>query len=255
MNFDPFLIVAGTMTAIAGALVGNILLMRKMVLVSDSMPHIALPGIALGVLYQFNPLLGAALFLLAAVLLIWFTEYRTKLPTESIIGVLFVTSLAVGALLIPEHELLEAFFGSIEKITRPQAIAQIVSSIIVIGCMMRNLRALVLSSVAPELAESIGIHTKLYELFFLFMVALAVAIGINFVGVLLMSALLIIPAVAARNLTQNLTNFFILSAVLGSIAMAAGLVLAGSFAVAPGILIVLVSASLFLLSLVIGPVF
>jgi len=245
-------LLAGILTAIAGATVGNFLLMRKMVLVSDSMPHIALPGIALGVLYHFNPLLGAILFLIGAVIVIWLLGSRTFLATESIVGVLFVSSLALGALLIPEEELLEAFFGSITSINQNQALAQIITASLVIISLVYYFKPLVLSSLAPELAASLKINTRLIELYFLVLIALVVAIGINFVGVLLMSSLLIIPAVSARNLTHRLNDFFVTSSCLGIISLLGGLFLASYLYISPGIMIVLTSTFIFVLSLGLG---
>ena len=115
----PFYLIAiaGVLTAMAAALVGALLLVRKMVLVADSMPHIALPGIALGVVYHFNPMIGAMAFLFLAVLVIWFVEYKTFcLLNQSSESFLFQASL--GAAILPEEGLLEAFFGSIEKLAR-----------------------------------------------------------------------------------------------------------------------------------------
>ena len=247
----PFYLIAiaGVLTAMAAALVGALLLVRKMVLVADSMPHIALPGIALGVVYHFNPMIGAMAFLFLAVLVIWFVEYKTFLPPESIIGVLFISSLAVGAAILPEEGLLEAFFGSIEKISSVDALIQIAVSLIVIGLVYYNRKILVLSSIAPELAESARINTKMVELFFLLLVALTVALGINFVGVLLMSALLIFPTVSARNLTFRFSDFLIVSTLIGGGVLFAGLLLSQKFSMAPGILTVFVGAGVFVLSL------
>ncbi len=252
MTISFLTLLAGILTAIAGATVGNFLLMRKMVLVSDSMPHIALPGIALGILYKFNPLLGAILFLVAAVFVIWLLQSRTFLSTESIVGVLFVSSLALGALLIPEEELLEAFFGSITNISQTQAVAQIITAFSVIASLVYYFRPLALSSLAPELASSLKIDTRFVELYFLILIALVVAIGINFVGVLLMSSLLIIPAVSARNLTYRLNDFFITSALIGVISLLGGLFLADYFKISPGVIIVLTAAFIFVLSLFLG---
>ena len=251
MPYNTLTLGAALLTAIAGALVGNLLLMRKMTLVADSMPHIALPGVALGIMFQFNPLLGALLLLSLAVIIIWTIEHKTDLEIDSIIGVLFVTSLAIGSLLVPKEELLESFFGTIEKVTSGEALFAIALALTIICIIQKRYRSLVLTSIAPELAESIGIDRKRSELLFLTLVAFIVAAGIKFVGVLLMSSMLIIPSVTARNMSKtSLEIFFKLSVVFAIISIVGGIVLSGGVGERVGILTALTSATLFGVSLI-----
>jgi len=249
MNPEIYTIAAGVLTGAAGATVGNYLLMRKMPLISDSMPHIALPGIALGLIFGFNPVIGAFLFLALAVLIVWYTENTTKLPIDSIVGVLFVTALAVGSVMVSEEELLESFFGNIEKISQNDAIVGIVAASAVLAVALSLKRRFTLASIAPELAESVGVNQKHTELWFLMLVAATVALGINFVGVLLMSALLITPSVAARNFAGgSVKNFFALSVLIGVVSMAGGLTMHTYVGVPAGILVVLISTAIFVVS-------
>lgn len=251
MAISTEIFIAALLTGAAGAAVGNFLLMRKMPLISDSMPHIALPGIALGIVSGFNPALGAFLFLALAVIVIWFTENRTKLPVDSIVGVLFVTALAVGSTMVKEEQLLESFFGNIEKITTSDATISIIASLVILIVALLMRRRLTLASIAPELSESIGIDQKKTELLFLVLVAATVALGINFVGVLLMSALLITPSVAARNLAGgSVWSFFVASIVIGMASMAGGLMLHQSTLWPAGILVVFISSGIFLVSVI-----
>lgn len=256
MNIDPIILIAGATTALAGAVVGNFLLMRKMSLISDSMPHIALPGIAIGVLLNLaDPLWAAMVFLLFAVAIIWTVRFKTTLELDSIIGVLFVTSLALGSVLAGgEADLLEAFFGSVEKITHPQALAVTALGLVVLAFTWINRRALILSSFESELAESVGISKGKMELIFLLLVALTITAGIHFVGVLLMSSLLIVPSVSGRTLAgKSLKGFFISSAFVGVASTTTGLLLSSVKIIEAsqtGIAIVFVAAGFFVLSLI-----
>ena len=83
--------------AFASGMVGVFALMRRMSLAADAMSHIALPGLGLAFLYKINPLIGGAVTLLLGALLIWKIEGKTKIPTETIIGVVFSLSLAIAS--------------------------------------------------------------------------------------------------------------------------------------------------------------
>lgn len=248
---EQFLITLGSgmLVAAASGLVGSFLILRRMSLLSDALSHVALPGIALGVVLAFTPIWGGLAALFVGVLLIWFIENKTKLATESVTGVLFVTALALGALLIPEHDLLEAFFGNVEKITFNQIVFQAAIALITIGLTVRYLKPLALFSIAPDLAASAKISPSAMQLVLLVLIALTIAIGVSFVGVLLISALSIIPAATARNLSKSYRGFLILSVILAVVSLAGGLLAARFYLIAPGIATVLIAAFLFAASL------
>ena len=84
--------------AVAAGLVGCFAVMRRMTLASDAISHVALPGIGIALLLGIQPLLGGIVMLLLGTLLIWAVETKTRIPTESVIGVVFSAALAVGAL-------------------------------------------------------------------------------------------------------------------------------------------------------------
>ncbi|KKU91517.1 MAG: ABC 3 transport family protein [Candidatus Jorgensenbacteria bacterium GW2011_GWA1_48_11] len=250
MTFDfTLILLSGAVVAAASGLVGSFLILRRMTLLSDALSHVALPGIALGIIFKFAPIWGGLLALFVGTVLIWLIETKTKLATESVTGVLFVTALALGALLIPEQDLLEAFFGNVEKITFDQIIFQTIIAILIIAFVLKFLKPLTLFSIAPDLATSFKISPVKMQLLLLIVIALTITIGIGFVGVLLISALSIIPAATARNLGSRFKTFLMLSVVLAIAALEAGLIISKFTAVNPGVASVLVSAFLFALSL------
>jgi len=241
---------SGVLVAAASGLIGSFLVLRKMTLLSDALSHIALPGVALGIILKFQPLLGGVAFLFLGIFLISQIENKTKLAVESITGVLFVTALAVGALLIPEEELLEAFFGNVQNISLSQIFLQSVIALLIIIFTLKNLKKFVLVSIAPDLAATSKISPQKIQFLLLALIALTIAIGISFVGILLMSALSIIPAVTARNLSRNFKTFISLSAILAVFSLAAGLLVSKFWPVNPGIATVLISAFIFAISLI-----
>src|SRR2546426_816807 len=92
---------AGTFVGFAAGYVGSLMVLKRMALVGDALSHVALPGLALGILFNFNPFLGAFAFLFAAAILTWYIERTTRLFPESIVGVLFVTALAGALVIVP----------------------------------------------------------------------------------------------------------------------------------------------------------
>ena len=105
---------------------------RHMSLVGDALSHVALPGVALGILFNFNPFIGAFAFLAATVIVTWYLQKSTTLSVEAIIGVLFVLALAIGILITPEVDLFEALFGDVSKITLTDTIITVLVSVCVI---------------------------------------------------------------------------------------------------------------------------
>ncbi|MEK7465753.1 MAG: metal ABC transporter permease [Patescibacteria group bacterium] len=245
----PLILGSGILVATASGLVGSFLLLRKMTLLSDALSHIALPGIALGVLFHFEPLLGGVLFLFIGVFFIWAIEHKTKLAVETITGVLFVTALAAGSFLIPEENLLETFFGSVTRITVPELILQGVVALLIIAVIIRFLKPLVLSSIAPDLARAERLPASFLEFLLLTLIAFTIAIGISFVGILLMSALVIIPAASARNIARNFRQFIGWSVVFSVASLTIGLYADAIWHFGPGTATVFTGAFFFILTL------
>jgi ABC-type Mn2+/Zn2+ transport system permease subunit len=97
--------------------IGSFVLLRRMALAGDALSHVALPGIALAIAYHIDPFWGVVGFLLPAATLVWWLEGKTQLHPETLIGLLFTSSLAVGILTIPEIDILESLFGSFPSLS------------------------------------------------------------------------------------------------------------------------------------------
>ncbi len=242
-------IVVSIFVGVAAGYVGSFMVLRRMALVGDALSHVALPGIAIALLYHFNPFLGAFSFLFVAVLAIWVIEEKTSLPTEALVGVFFTLSLALGALLVPEPELLEALFGDVSDVVIGDAVLAVVLSVFLLIMAFRLRRDLLLGIVSRDLAESAKVNVGRSNLLFLLLVAVVVALGVKVVGTLLMGALVIVPAVAARNMSFQFRGFSLLSAVFGALSAAAGGGIAAVYGLPPGPIIVLVAAFFFFVSL------
>ena len=240
---------AGSLVAAAGGLLGSFALLRRMALVGDALSHVALPGIALGLLFNFNPFLGSLAFLVFGTLLIWLIEHKTKLPVDTLVGVFFAVALAIGALLTPETEILEALFGDISNINFTDFLAVAIVSALIIGLILFLSRRLMLTMISSDLALSAGFKPHQLELLFLMIFAVTVAIGIKFVGALLMGSLVVIPAATARNLADSMKSYMGLSMLLGVVGAAIGILISYFYNFSPGPSFILFSGLLFFLSI------
>lgn len=248
-NFTLSLIVAAVVGAASGYL-GSIMVLRRLALAGDVLSHVALPGIGIALIYNLNPFLMAFVFLFAASWLIWMLEKKTLLPTDAIIGILFVASLAVGVMIIPElEELGEALFGDISQINIFDVGLAILLSVLVFVIGAKIYKGLVLGTISEDLAIANGVQLRKINLLFLVLVAAVVALGVKVVGTLLMGALIIVSATAAKNLSRSIARYASLSTIFGLVSAPSGLLIARAYDLPPGPMIILVGIAIFLLSL------
>ena len=121
------------LTALAAGLVGSFTLMKRMSLAGDVVSHIALPGLGLALLLGFNPLIGAAVALFLGTLLIWHLQKISTLTTEVAIGVIFTAALAIGTVLTPSDDLIEALFGGFQSLNAIWFVGGLVAVSIIVG--------------------------------------------------------------------------------------------------------------------------
>lgn len=230
---------------------GSLMITKRMALVGDALGHVALPGIGLALFFGLDVSIGAVFFLLIGVLIIWFLESRTNLSAEALVGVLFVVSLALGFLIIPDFELLEALIGDISSVSLMSTVVSAIISVTALIIIYKIYNKLILSNVSGDLALVEGVDSKKYNLFYLLLIALVVSIGVKVTGSLLVGALVIIPAAAAKNLSANLRQYSLGSLILGGLSCSLEIIISEWTNALAGPVIILVSASFFLISLII----
>jgi ABC-type Mn2+/Zn2+ transport system permease subunit len=211
------------LTALAAGLVGSFTLMKRMSLAGDVVSHIALPGLGLALLLGFNPLLGAAAALFIGTILIWHLQKSSTLTTDVAIGVIFTAALAIGTVLTPSDDLIEALFGGFQSLNAIWFVAGMVSVTIIVAFVLVFRHRLILSLFSPELAAATGINVSRLNLYFLLMFSLTVLLGVRFLGALLVGALIIVPAAIGRQLTHTLTAFLVTSSLASVVSVALGL--------------------------------
>jgi len=246
-------LIVGAAVGFSAGYLGSIMVLEKMALVGDAMSHVALPGLALGVLLNFNPLIGGFMFLFVSAILIWHLGRVTKLSFETLVGAAFTLALAIGILLYGDNlDALEAaLFGDITQVNLTYAVLAVTLSIMVIFLTRLIYKKIVLGLISEELAISKGINVARTNLLYLLLVSIVVAVGIQVTGTLLVGFLVVTPAAAARIVSVNLSKYFVLSAVFGTVSAVSGITLSSSLNIHPGPLVVISGVVIFVIALVI----
>jgi len=244
-HFSVLSLTIAVFVGLSAGYLGSLMVLKRMALVGDALSHVALPGIALGILFNFNPFMGAFVFLFGCALIVWHVERITRLSLETIVGAMFTLALAVGILIIPEPDLLEALFGDITKVTLAETIVAVVVAVFAVLLTRAIYKRMVLGMISEELAVSSGVNISRMNLLYLLLVSLVVAIGIRIAGSLLVGFLVIVPAATAKNMSSNLFRYSVLSSVFGIISASSGVLLSGYLELPPGPLVVLSGIAIF----------
>lgn len=249
-SFLSLQLAVAILIGIGAGYLGAYMVLRRMSLVGDALSHVALPGIALALLWDFNPFFGAFAALFLATIGIWALERKTTLPSETLVGIFFTLSLAAGLLLTPEPELLEALFGDISKVNRQDLFISALSVVAIIAIMSAISRDMIISILSKDLAKSLNISVNKINFLFLMLVSLVVALGLKIAGTLLMGSLVIIPAAAAKNISVSISRYILLACVFGALSSIGGIFAADILKIPTGPSIVLAGGVIFLATIV-----
>ena len=235
--------------AIAAGLVGCFAVMRRMTLAADALSHVALPGIGIALALHIHPIFGAAAMLAFGALTVWALENQTRLSTETIIGVVFSVALAAGSLMTSGDELVEALFGRTGALGWTEALLGMAGAAAVSVFIVSQKHRLVVALISPDIARTAGVDPRRLNLFYLQAFALTVALGLRYLGVLLMGSLIIIPAATAKRLSRNLTEMLVISAAVALVVTELGSLAAAWLHRETGPVIVILAGLVFILSL------
>ncbi len=249
VQFLYSLIIGVFVGGLAGYL-GSLMVTKRMALVGDALGHVALPGVALALIYEFNVSLGALPILILGIILIWLFEMRTKLPMEALTGIVFTASVAIAFLFLPEEEVSTALIGDISQVGFWDALISIILCVLTWLVLKKIFSKIILANLSENLAKVEHIKVKKYNFIYLACIAVVVALGIKVTGSLLMGALVITPAAAARNFARNLSQYSYGALLIGSLASVIGIIAFESFSLPAGPLVILSATLIFLISLV-----
>jgi zinc transport system permease protein len=258
----PFMqraIIAGVFLGVLLAYLGIFVTLQKMAFFSDGIAHAALAGAAIGLLTRFSPLLSALIFSMLLAVLIYWLEKKSSLSSDSIIGILFTSGMALGIILISlrrgyQPELIGYLFGNILAIRRQDLILIVVISLLIMAFVLTQKRKLTLLALDREMAYMAGVNPNFYQLLLYIMLAAALVLGIRVLGIILVSAILIIPVSTARLLSRSFKSLVLWTVLISEGIMIGGLLLSYFLNLPSGAVIVLTGSTIFTLVFVAGTV-
>jgi zinc transport system permease protein len=228
---DDFLIralLAGLGVALAAGPLGCFVVWRRMAYFGDALAHSALLGVALAAALQVNLLLGVVAFSLTLAAGLVALERQRLLAADTLLGILAHGGLALGLIALSfmdgvRIDLLSLLFGDILAASRADLALIAAALVVVLGALAALWRPLLAASVQAELAAVEGVRVGGTKLAFTLLLAALVGVGMKVVGVMLIVALLIIPAAAARRLARTPEQMAVAASGLGALAVALGL--------------------------------
>ena len=237
-------------------LLGTMAVNQKMAFFSDALGHSALTGIGIGVLFNLNELKAMLIFGILWALLVIRIKQSGKTSADTIISVFSSTSIALGLIILSKGggfaKYSNLLIGDVLTISSGDLPGLAIALVVGVAFWAVIYNALLLTSINGPLARSRGIYTKLIETVFAVMIAICVMLAIRWIGILLINALLIVPAAAGRNLaksTRGHAGYSVLVAVTSGIA---GLVVSYYADTSTGATVVLFTALWYGVSLLIS---
>lgn len=247
--------------------IGTMVVAKKMAFFSEAVGHAAMTGIAIGVILgePFSaPYISLFTYCIVFGLLINYTKNRTKMASDTLIGVFLAMSIALGGSLliyvsgkVNSHALESILFGSILTVNDNDIYILLITSIIIVIILIPFLNKMLLASFNPSLAIVRGVNVKLIEYIFIVIVTVITIASVKIVGSILVEALLLIPAASAKNLSKSIKSFVIYSIIFSLISCLLGIYMPIHFSISipSGGAIILVASTIFIISIIIKMVF
>ncbi len=259
---DPFLdnafmlraLAAGVLVAVACAVIGTFVVLRGLAFIGDALAHGVLPGIAAAILLGLPGMLGAAIGAVVMIGGVTLVTSRSRLSSDTAIGLLFVAMLALGVVIVSasgtfQGDLLAILFGQILGTSLEQLLVMAVATVLVITVAAVAARPFLLLSFEPEQADVAGFPSRRYHTLMMLLVALTVVVAFQTVGTLLVFGMLLAPAATGALLANRIASMMVIGAMAGSLSTYLGLLASYWLDVAASATVVLVAVTLFFVAL------
>jgi len=245
------------MGAVTGA-IGTYVVLRGLSFIGDALSHAIFPGIVIAFLLSQSIFWGALIFGVLTSASIAVVAQNRRVKEDSAIGVLFAGTFALGVVLISSsrnftRDLASFLFGNVLGVTEHDILLSAVVGALVVVLVVVFYRELLITSFDRAAAQAIGLPIFWLDLLLLVMISLTIVVSLQAVGNILVVAMLVTPAAAARLLTERLPVMMATSSALGVLSGAVGLVISYHFDVAAGGTIVLVATAIFGLAWLFAP--
>lgn len=243
-------LIGGLIAVIATSLVGTWIVLRGLAFLGDALAHGVIPGVALAVLWGFNPALGAFVSALVMSGLVTFVSNRTPVRDDTAIGLLFVGMLALGVVIVSKAgsfktDVTAILFGDALGITRGDIQEQIIYTSIVIALTILLYRPFLALTFNQMKAHTLGMRPRLSQAALLGLLSLSIVASFQSIGTLLVFGLLVAPPATASLLVKRVPLIMIVSILVGALSVVAGLVISFHYGTAGGATMAGISVLLF----------
>jgi zinc/manganese transport system permease protein len=247
-------LLAGLITGALGGALGSFAVLRQLSFFADALGHAALLGITLGIVLGTDPVLVLLPVALAFAVGVHQLTRRSRLPADALLNILTSSSLAVAVLVLSRLKsyrggLEQLLFGDILSVSWLDLGLILVLSLVVFAYLRQSATGQILLSLDEGLARSRGVAADRQRLLLLLLLSLVVALSIKAVGVLLISAFLVIPACASRLISRRFDHYVLLASLLGAGTAVAGLLASAAWDLPSGPSVVVSQLLTFLLAL------
>jgi len=254
---DDFFIramLAGIGLALITGPIGCFIVWRRMAYFGDTMAHSALLGVGLAMLFDLNIMVSVFLIAFSIAMLLVVLQKRHSLSADSLLGILSHATLAFGLVLVAfmtwiRFDLMSLLFGDILAVSVSDLIAIYAGGALILAGLIKLWRPLLAATISEDIAQAEGLQPELHRTLFMILLALLIAIAMKIVGILLITALLIIPAATARRFALSPEQMAIYAAFIGACSVIAGLFGSLNYDTPSGPSIVVASVVFFVISL------
>ena len=249
--------VAGLIIAILASISGTFVVLKRYSMISETLAHSALVGVAVGLVAGYNPLWMAVI---VAVFSAWLIEYLRSsfsLYSDAILAILLSGSLAIAVIIVSlggafNNSLFSYLFGSILSVSDEDVLTILVFGTLSLVLLLTFSKELYFIAYDEEVAKTSGIRVRLLNYLLVTVVAIIIALSIRVVGSLLIGALMVIPSVAALQYRVGFLPTMLISLLFGIFSVIAGMTLSFYLSLPSGATIVICVLVLFIISLVIN---
>ena len=250
-GFARHALIAGALAGALCGLVGVYVVLRRMSYIGHGLSHAIFGGAVASYALSVNFYLGAGLWGFASALLINGVSRRRQIGADAAIGVVTTASFAVGVVLIshPHKFTLNpdaALFGNILGVTTNGLYVLLGVTLFVAAVVFLRYRQLLFITFDPEVADSYGVNSRFYDTLFALVMAATIVSTLQLLGVTLIAAIIVVPAIVARLITDSFGKLVVSAAVVGALCSVVGVYLSFFNDVPSGATIVLVTAAVFI---------
>lgn len=244
---------AGVLVAILAAPFGCFIIWRRMAYFGDTMAHSALLGITIALLLDFHIGYGVFAVAVSTALALVYLQRRSNLPNDTLLGILSHSTLALGLLAVGlikgnSVDVMSYLLGDVLSVDHRDITLIAITAVLASLILTMIWKPLLAATVNEEVAVAEGSHTQAAQIIYLVLLASVIAVTVRVIGVLLITALLVIPAATARRFAASPESMALLAAIIGIISVAAGLSASLQWDTAAGPSIVVATLVIFLVS-------